>query len=193
MDIFRVQARWSGFTGSPGYSSFYFAGGGGLVSDAQQVADRVAAGFVEIAQHLPTGVAVQVESDVEVLDSDTGVLSAYQSIDPPAPTVGTRTGSYSAASGAVINWNTQDVRFGRRIRGRTFLVPLSNASYDEGGTLSASALTQINDMADTIRGTDLDSEFGVWSRPRNGAGGVFATVTGHRVPDMAAVLRSRRD
>lgn len=195
MDMLRVQAVWNGWEGAPGYSSFYFAGGGGLISDAQQVADRVATSFELIAGLLPSQVTVSIPTEVEVVDSDSGILSGYQPIDAPDPIDGDNvsTSRWSAPTGAVINWLTADVRFGRRIRGRTFLVPLDGSAYQADGTLGGDTLIALRAFADNLTSWDFDSEFGVWSRPRGGSGGVFASATGYRVPDMAAVLRSRRD
>lgn len=193
MELLRVSAKWTGFSGAPGYSNFHFAGGGGLITDAQQVADRVRAGIAIMLGVTAPGVTIQVINEVERLDADTGTLLGSHQVDSGNALVSTGTGSYSAASGACVNWRTNDYRNGRRIRGRTFVVPMSGSMYDTTGTLSTGALTALNNFASEIRGTDLDSEFGVWSRPVGGAGGVFATCTGHSVPDKAAVLRSRRD
>lgn len=193
MDIMRVTARWSGFVGSPGYSNFHFAAGGGFISDAQQVADRVQSAITELATRLPSGVTVTVQPEVPVIDSDTGLTTDFQTIDPDPGVVGTSSGGYSAASGAVVNWRTNDLRAGRRIRGRTFIVPLGGTCYEDDGSLTTATLTQLRDFADTLVGGDLDSEFGVWSRPTGGSGGVFATAVGYTIPDMSAVLRSRRD
>ena len=193
MDMFRVTARWAGFSGAPGYSNFFFATGGGLISDAQQVADRVRSAFGQLPPSLPQGTTVTIQPEVAVIDSDTGELTRYETITPGTTVSGTATGAYSGASGAVINWRTNDVRFGRRIRGRTFIVPLGSGAYDSTGTLSSGTLEDLNDFASVLVGGDLDSELGVWSRPRDGGGGVFATVVSATVPDMAAVLRSRRD
>lgn len=193
MDMLRITARWTGFTGSPGYSNFFFAGGGGLISDAQQVSDRVATAFEALASVLPTNVAVTTEAEAAVIDSDTGELTGFQPVDQErVPALGGGT-SYSGASGAVVNWRTDDVRFGRRIMGRTFIVPIRADAYDDEGTLSTAALDDLRTFADTLTSWDFDSEFGVWSRPRGGSGGVFATATSYNVPDKAAVLRSRRD
>lgn len=193
MDIYRITARWAGFNGAPGYSAFHFATGGGLVSDVNQVAERVRSAFGAVSFLLPAGVTINIEPEAEIIDSDTGIISAFEPLDPPAEVSGTGSGTYSAPSGAVVNWRTNDVRFGRRIRGRTFLVPLSSASYQSDGTLNPESLSDLNDFGNALVGGDLDSEFGVWSRPRNGAGGVFATATSFSVPDKVAVLRSRRD
>lgn len=193
MDMLKITARWGGFTGAPGYSNFYFASGGGLISDAQQVADRVGDALESLITELPDGVTLSIEPEVEIVDSDTGLTTDFQTITPPGIPQGQGGDSYAGPVGAVVNWRTNDLRFGRRIRGRTFIVPLSSGSFDTDGTLSASARMRVQDFAEALIGGDLDSEFGVWSRPRNGAGGVFATATSFSVPDMAAVLRSRRD
>lgn len=193
MDMLKVTAQWSGFTGAPGYSTFYFAGGGGLISDAQQVADRVRGAFDTVKGIFPGSVKVAISPEVSVVDAATGVASAIRTITPGAVVAGSGTGNYSAASGAVVTWRTSDLRFGRRILGRTFLVPLAQGAYDADGTLSAPGMVNLNNFATALRGVDFDSEFGIWSRPRNGSGGVFASVDGHTVRDKVAVLRSRRD
>lgn len=193
MDMLRVTARWAGFPGAPGYSNFFFAGGGGLISDAQQVADRVRSAFQEIYTYMANDTSVAIDPEVAIVDSDSGELTGYETIDPGSPVSASGGGNFAGPVGAVVNWTTNDVRFSRRIRGRTFLVPLSNSVFDDDGTLNTNARSSVQDFADTMVGGDFDSEFGVWSRPRGGSGGVFATATGYSVPDMAAVLRSRRD
>lgn len=193
MSILRVTAQWTGFNGAPGYSVFHYMGGGGLISDAQQVADRTGASLALLKPLLPATVRIAVESEVAVLDEDTGVLSDFRGITPPGAVQGSSPNGYAGPAGAVVNWRTDDVRAGRRIRGRTFLVPLISSSFDAGGTLTDSTITTIRSFADSMVGGDFDSELVVWSRPINGSGGVAATVTSASVPDKAAVLRSRRD
>lgn len=193
MDMLRITARWSGFPGAPGYSNFFFAGGGGLIGDQNQVAQRVSDAFKGMIVHLAAGTSISIEPEAAVVDSDTGQVTDFRNIDTIAPVVASGSGSYAGPAGAVVNWRTSDLRNGRRIRGRTFMVPLASSSFDSTGSLSVSVLQGLNTFATAIRGADLDSEFGVWSRPTNGSGGVFASVTSHNVPDMVAVLRSRRD
>lgn len=193
MDMIRVTARWDGFTGSPGYTNFFFAGGGGLISDAQQIADRTRTAMQNLFSFLPQGTTIRVQDEVAVLDSDSGEIQAYETIDAPDPVNGGTRADYAGPVGAVVNWRTDDVRFGRRIRGRTFLVPLVNEAFDSVGSLTSDAREAVQDFASGMTNWDFDSEFGIWSRPRNGEGGVFATVTNYNVPDFSAVLRSRRD
>lgn len=203
MDILRATVRWTGFPGAPGYSNFHFSidGGlfdGGLFGDEAVVAattayQRVADAFDSIRTQVPGIVSFVLEAEAIVLNSDTGETLGAIARDSVPMNQPTGTSSYAGPVGAVVNWNTADYRFGRRIRGRTFLVPLANSAYEGDGTLSDPALAAVRDFADELVGNAGGPEFGVWSRPREGAGGVFATVTSASVPDMAAVLRSRRD
>lgn len=203
MDMLRVTLRWAGFIGGPGYSNFFFASdagfwdGGILTPDAEVAAQgaalRVADATREISPYIPSDVTFSIEPGVDVLDSDTGEIQGLVDIDSEQMGIPNGDGGYSAASGAVVNWNTAQYRNGRRVRGRTFLVPLSGNAYESDGTLTDPALGSIRDFASEIIGDGSAPAFGVWSRPRAGAGGVFAPVTGSSVPDMSAVLRSRRD
>lgn len=203
MDILRITARWSGFTGAPGYSNFHFASDagfwdGGLLGDgAQQAADsarsRVRSAFFALRTRFPEGVSVDIESEALILDSDTGEILGFTEVEGTGITWAGDSGGYSAASGAVVNWRTNDYRGGRRIRGRTFLVPLAGNTYQSDGTLTSSALGDLRDFGEAMIGDGSGPDFGVWSRPTGGTGGVFATAVNFNVPDMAAVLRSRRD
>lgn len=198
MDMMRVTARWTGFSGAPGYSNFFFSSGfldGGLLGDeAQALADRVADAFRDMDILFPDPVRISIEPEVPVIDSDTGVIQSFNTISPPTVVEGSGTsGEFAGPAGAVVTWRTGDVRGGRRIRGRTFLVPLRTFAYEDDGTLTELAMSNLRAFANTLMGGDLDGDLGVWSRPVGGSGGVFATVTGYTVPDMVAVLRSRRD
>lgn len=203
MDILRITARWSGFLGAPGYSNFHFSNDagfwdGGVLGDPNQVAvdaavERTRRAFAQLDDQLPSGVSITFGSEAEVLDSDSGEILGAVPVDSAGISGGGGDGGYSAASGAVVNWRTNDYRFGRRIRGRTFIVPLSGTAYEGDGTLTPIARNAIRDFGSEMVTGQGSAQFGVWSRPRNGAGGVFATAVSSSVPDMAAVLRSRRD
>lgn len=193
MAIHRVTVLWSGFLGAPGYSAFHFMAGGGLINDAQSSANRVASALANIQPLLPGTVTLTVQPEVEEIDESTGMVTDFINVEAPDPVEGSGAVAYSAPTGAVVNWRTNDLRGGRRIRGRTFLVPLANNAYEQDGTLNVGARQDLQSFADDLLGGDLDSELVVWSRPVGGSGGVAATVVSATVPDMAAVLRSRRD
>lgn len=199
----RVKARWSGFTGAPGYSIFHFrdfaAGGSSSAPiDAAAAAlavTRVRTFFTAVAGLLPARVNILVEAEVEVVEDTTGAL--VTSFTTPATTSvqGTSNAVFSAAVGAVINWRTNGIRKRRRVRGRTFLVPLSAGAFADTGQMTSAAVatltTAANALADQTTGIDLF----VYGRPTvTGAeDGVAYVVSSAQVPAMGAVLTSRRD
>lgn len=193
MTVYRVTAQWQGFPGAPGYSNFHFSGFTGG-ADADAMRGRVRAFFAEISTRLPAGATITIQPTVEVFEESTGELTGYVDGEAAMSVSGpTSANTYAGPTGAVVNWLTNTVNQGRRVRGRTFLVPLAVTVYEADGTLSASSLQLIRDGAAALTEGDFNSEFVIWSRPRDGGAGVLAPVVGYRVPDMAAVLRSRRD
>jgi hypothetical protein len=102
---------------------------------------------------------------------------------------------YSAASGACINWYTDGVRNGRRVRGRSFMVPIGSNGMENNGTLNATALGSWRTATDLLIASFENSTLGVWSRPSAPAAtdGIWHKTTSMTIPDKAAVLRSRRD
>lgn len=198
--ILRVKAAWTGFQGAPGYNLFHFGAfseTGFTPADSQSAVTRVKAFFDGIQTTMPTQVRVQVLADVEVLDPSTGELQEVHGVTAPAYTQGNTlsTASFASAVGAVVGWRTSQVRRGRRIRGRSFLVPLSSTAFETDGTLNGGVITSITSAANTLRTSTGAAGMGVWGRP-SGPGatdGVWAPCTAVSVPDMGAVLRSRRD
>lgn len=193
MAIHRVTAVWTGFTGGPGYTSFYFSpftGGG----DAAAARGRVRAFFAAMSQQIATSSLITVSPTIEVVDESTGELQGYIDDETEvSPVPGASSGSYVGSAGGVVSWNTNTVVGGRRVRGRTFVVPMRTNAFDGDGTLAPSTITAMRDGADALLEAEFEQELVIWSRPRAGSPGVIAPVTGYRIPDMAAVLRSRRD
>jgi hypothetical protein len=112
-------------------------------------------------------------------------------VTTPAVIQGTAASGYSSASGAVVGWITNGFHNGRRIRGRTFLVPLGGVAYDTDGTLSAAYLTKCRSAA-TLYVTNGSPA--IFTRPQPGLSNGGATaVSAAQVNDKAAVLTSRRD
>ncbi len=194
MPLLRVKARWTGFSGAPGYSIFHFnAFDDGSTVEAQNAANAVRSFFFSINSLLPQAVTVTVDTSVDVLEESTGQLTNIVGVTPPPTVVGMNTGSFSAPTGAVVHWTTGGVRNGRRVRGKTFLVPMAVVIYQNDGTLNTSNVTTITAAAQALIDS-ADTALVVYGRPTQGAAdGVAHVVTGQRVPDMAAVLRSRRD
>lgn len=199
--MLKVKTRWSGFTGSPGWTNFFFRdfSGTGEPTQPQAVAavGRVNTFFQAIKDKFPASVTLTIQSDVEVIEETDGKMQSVFSVTAPAAIVGSNSiATFSGASGAVVNWRTNGVRNGRRVGGRTFLVPTSTALYQNDGTLDTAHRTGLQTAADALaNGTTESPDLGVWARPssKGATDGVWWAVSAATVPDLAAVLRSRRD
>lgn len=203
MPILRVKARWTIPGAGTAFTVLHFGSGTGADPTDQEASNSVLATktfFTGIQQLLPNVVSVDFMTDVEVLDVATGNLQGVVTAAAQTVVTGTAssTATWSAPSGACITWNTAGLRTlsskPRRVRGRTFIVPLSSSAYDLNGNLSTSALNLLNSAATGLRGNFNNQALGVYGRPGpNGSpAGVYHSVTGHRVTDQSAVLRSRR-
>lgn len=201
--LLRVKTRWSGFSGGPGYTNLHFRGlgtgegGGGSydVAAANNAINRVNAFMGGIRTLLPSVVRVEVQSEVEVLEDTTGeLLGTLAGTDAPEH-AGSATGGYSGPVGAVVNWRTGGIRRGRRVRGRTFLVPLASAAFGASGTLLSTAQTTITNSAENMYLPADSLDLMVYARPTSAdaTDGNAFVVSSFNVPTLAAVLRSRRD
>lgn len=207
-NLLKVKIRWSGFTGSPGWSNLYFGDESEVFytdANADAIADRVDTWLVGIKGLLPPAVNVTVQSDVEEIDPATGDLQRVFSAGPRnAIAGGAAANGYSAASGVVVTWRTAGVVAGRRVRGRTFLVPTATVAYDIDGSLQNSTITTLNTFSSALFPPVGGLGLAVWARPTeqhtNAKGevvpardGSWFPVQSHSVADKVAVLRSRRD
>ena len=197
--MLRVTARWSGFQGSPGYSNFFFAADNdGFHNDeaADACADKVDAFFGACAALFPNVFRISTLSDVDEIDPANGQLLRTFNAGSRGAVAGTAAANgFSGTSGAVVTWRSSGVRNGRRVRGRTFLVPTANIAYDIDGTLQASTLTTLGTAATALRTPFTNFTAGIWARPTlpGASDGAWFPMTSHSIPDKAAVLRSRRD
>lgn len=183
----RVTATWQGTTGLPGYTRMKCDG---LVMPqaAQGLADSMRTFFDTIKTYIPQDVTISWDGLAQMF-SDNGQLIGEYSYTPPAQVVGANVQSYASPTGAVVNWLTNDFVNGRRVRGRTFLVPLGANAYATDGTLAPAAQTAIQTAAVSLVGAP-SSLLIATGQP---AAGTLHEVTGASVPDRAAILRSRRD
>lgn len=201
--MLRVTAIWTGVSGGPGYSTFYFNEPLWSAPAAQASVAAVRAFFFGFVGAIPGGVTIQVQSAVGVVDVETGDLVDEQNVNAVAAVVGGANAPRAAPAGAVVSWRTGMIIKGRRLRGRTFLVPLASAAYDNDGSLTDSVLALIRGSANALAAPPSGDQraLGIWHRPKKPTKenpdqpvviGAFAPVTGASVPDKAAVLRSRR-
>lgn len=203
MALLRVRARWTIPGAGSAFTVMHFDDGevGGDVNVAATNSTTALHTFFDSVKNvLPQPVKVQVMNDVEVIDVATGELAGAATGGNHAELAGAQPSSigWAAPTGACITWSTGGIRQvsskPRRVRGRTFIVPLSNAAYDVNGTLTDTAVQTLNAAATALRGNFSGQELAIYGRPGVGgapAGQAYA-VTGHKLTDQAAILRSRR-
>ena len=193
-----VTAVWQGFTGAPGYSRFNFA----ELANASAVQAAVNA----VRTLLSTGGvswlstwSVSVQSLVQHHDLASGDLTGEATAgSAPAAIAGTLATStvYAGGSGLVVNWITGAFWNGRKVRGRTFIVPAVNV-YSNDGTITSGVQTAWQNAGNVFAATSGITPV-VWAKkfddsdpPQQVAGASFP-ITGALVPDRAAQLRTRR-
>ena len=194
MAVGQVTMLWQGFTGSPGYTTFNFGPGEPDPVDGDAMITAVDGFAASLSTMLGTGGSLTVQPEVNWYNEATGELIDVTAVSPaPGAHVSAAGGPWGPIpTGAVISWKTAGINRAHKVYGRTYCVPLSAAAYQSDGTLTAAVVSGITGFAATLAG-DADATLGVWSRPVAGVGGAWFPVTTWRVPDMAAVLRSRRD
>lgn len=201
-----VRTEWSGTSGGPGLTQHAVmgaAGGDWNPSGAQDAVNAVRAFWAAITSHLPDELRLNVSPVVDTYTyADGELFSSSTAGNAPAVVAGTSTAGYAGGSGVKINWNTGQIRNGRRVRGATFIVPVASTVWTANGTLGAVATSAFNTAAANLLtalsagGTSLC----VYSRPlpvseRNpqGRAGFTTQVTSGSVSNKSAILRGRRD
>lgn len=183
----KIPVSWQSWPGAPGVSTFYTLGG-----DLDSDVAALRAFFNAHIALLPSGLLIQVPGLGDTIDDVTGQINgAWNATSAPANVTGTGAGVYAGNAGAVVHWLTALVINGRRVRGRTFMVPLIGSSYDSSGSLGTGTITTIQTAATTLI-TAMAGRMRVWHRPAGGLGGGSGAVDSARVPDLAVSLRSRR-
>jgi len=203
VELLRVRARWTGFSGAPGYTVLHYRDFAADNSSPEAVTaagataavNRTRVFFDAIKALLPTQVFINVEPEVDVINSDDGQLLRSYTAATPQAVNGTATSAYSAASGAVVNWRTDGVRNGRRVRGRTFLVPLAMTAFATTGQLATASQTTLQAAATALADNTSTPDLHVFGRPTSAGAtdGVTYPVSNAGVPLMGAILTSRRD
>lgn len=206
--VLRYKVEWTGFIGAPGYTNLFFNNTGDffIQADRDEPVAKIQTWLAAWRSRLPSSVTIGLNSTVETVRASDGALTDFNTVTVAAPAPGTGTGVYSGASGACVNWYTDGIRNARRVRGRTFMVPVAGNFLSGDGTLDNTNLTAVRTAnADLITPTAGGTQLYVWARPTpikdaNGvptgeynADGTSFPVSMSTISDKVAVLRSRRD
>jgi len=182
----RVRVHWTGFTGGPGVNTLFY-------NDAPaDPAPDLFTFFNAIKALIPTSVTITIDNSGDLIDEATGAISGAWSGTSASTVTGTTSALYAGPTGAVVDLKTSTVVGRRRLQGRMFLVPLTTDCYQADGTLATSQLGTLRAAATALQGSTSGADLVVWHRPTPGHAGSKAAVTSAFVPDLAAVLRSRR-
>jgi len=182
----RVRVEWLGMPGGPGVSTFH-------VNSAAAFLPAIRAFFAAQPSYYPDNVLFHFPTTGDIIESTTGSLvgawAGPVTLDF-APTGGS---AYAAPLGVVMDWITPVILGGRRLRGKTFLVPADSLNFDTNGGVLAARKVVFDNLAATLIAATADN-LKVWKRPTpGGSDGGFGTVTQGSLSNKAAVLRSRRD
>lgn len=197
MTLARISVSWQNWPGAPGVSQFYGDG-----TSMQPFVDALKVYWEALKFTIPTGITLTIPGSGDLIDETTGQINgAYGGLTQPTPVTGTGAGNYAGNAGYVCHWLTTTLANGRRIRGRTFIVPAISATFDATGSIATAPLATIQAAAAQLV-TSAGGIMQVWHRPVYAkpatkpptliTPGSKATVTSTRVPDLAVSLRSRR-
>ena len=183
-EIYRLRSAWTGFVGGPGVTTMYFL-------DTATAVASVHTFWNDIKAQIPSDVTITVEPSGDIIEDSTGALTGTWTSDASTPITCTGDGEYAAPVGGVINWLTETIGPHRRLKGRSFIVPTTGNMFQNDGSYGTAPRATLQSAADALIAAQSTS-FVVYHRG-TGSDGTNGLVTSAFVPDMAAVLRSRRD
>lgn len=199
MGLLRGKIRWTIPGAGTAYTVLHFGtmdASTPTTADAVNAVTKMKTFCDNISAALPNVVKLDVMPECEEIVATTGtMLGVYNGgTTPQVSGTAAAAAGWAAAAGGVISWSTGGVRNGRRVRGRTFVVPLSNEVWDIDGTIKSVPMGTLNTAATNLRAAGTDVELVVYARPSapGASDGAQFQVLSHRVPDMSAILRSRR-
>lgn len=185
-NLCRMRVPWTGggVTGG-GLSTFYFeAASSGFVADVKTFFDG-------IKSAIPNSISISVPDNGDMISDLTGALSGTWAETGTGGTVaGTSSATWAGGVGYRVVWNTAGIFQNRRVRGSTFICPLSTAAYDAQGTIEPVTLAAHRTIASTL--VTQQPNMRIWSRPKPGVSGESNDVVSATIPDAVSWLRSRR-
>jgi len=204
--LYRIRTIWSGFTGAPGYTNMYFGATDPLQAGADTAATAVNTFWTAIKSALPLAVTLNVESAVALIEDTTGEQTDELTLTAtPATVQGVLSERFASPAGVCVTWNTATFKEGRKVKGRTYLVPVTSSVFENNGTVDNTYRTTLQTAASAL--VTGPGAFVVYARHRDAQTaeesptgkarpermGVGALVTSAAIKDKVTVLRSRRD
>ena len=185
-----VNINWGTASGSPGVNIFH----GRVVADTfdpnpdlNSLSTMLNTFYEAVSDIFPGFVTIRFDGEAAGVGDDAG--NTYSS---PAWTVNGSGGAnfLPPANAMLVSWRTSTG--GANGRGRTFLGPLDTGTNQDNGTPTEGTRDSVQAAANALVTSSQsfgNGAIGVYSRTTN----VFRDVTSANVPNLFAVLRSRRD
>jgi hypothetical protein len=184
MPLRKYPVQWQTGAGGTGLSVFYTAFG-------VDVTTELGTWFNALRFFHPTAVSWSIPGSGDIIDETTGEITGAWTGGTAASITATGAAAYAAGTGAFVRWGTAGIVAGRRVKGRTFLCPAINSSYESDGTILNSSVTTINTATTTLVGA---GKLMIWHRPTGpgASDGSGHLVVSGQVADKVTSLRTRR-
>lgn len=201
--IARIQANLAGWTGGPGVSTFYWQfHEGEEIADAGQAATDLRGMYNALKDYIVSGVTINIEPTVDLVEHTTGELVGRFSITPPAGVAGSAgTSASNRATMLKTRFLTSQIRAGRLMRGGVFIGPIGSAAMDTSGQIPTTTINAVSAAFAPILAWP-DPGLLVWGRPipfdpgppmQDAREGAIGYVTSVSCAPRPGTLRSRRD
>lgn len=179
----KVPVVWNTGFGGPGLSVFYSA-------DPDDATASLGTYFNAIKALFPNGVSWVIPGAGDLIDIASGRLTGGWTGGTAATINGTGgVATYAAGCGTYVKWLTGTIVNFRALKGKTFLVPLTAATYDSDGTLQPAHVTTLQNAANALVAA---GKIAVYHRPTGFAGGALNGVTAAQQMDRVTSLKTRR-
>lgn len=204
--LYRVRTTWSYTPGGPGYTNMYFGTTDPLAAGAQTAVNDVQAFWNAIKTLIPGAVTLTVDPAVIMVEDFSSEQVGELAVGtPPAPIIGSGAGVFSMPAGCTAQWTTASYLYGRRVKGRTYIVPLVGSAFAATGALSTAAMGVLTPAVNAL--VAGASNLVIFTRKRDAKSaaesptgkeitfrpGASSPVVSGQVRNIAAVLTSRRD
>lgn len=184
MAIDRVTIEMTGGPGGNGIVTFYALDG----AAAQPAVKDLASNWSGV---LPNDIILNVPNSGDRINEETGELVGSWTGGTVGGFTGTDAGKWTAGVGMYITWRTSGVVAGRRVLGRTFIVPMGSGVFDVNGLPLATIVDAVGSWA-TDMINEVPGNFVIWSRPNGTRLGSDHVITSLNVPTTGTSLRTRR-
>lgn len=176
------------FTGSPyvgpAVATHYFTSGNADPAVIHQF-------WTNLKGIITTGAVITVPNSGDVINDTNGQVVGAWAASGGGTIATTASGNYALGVGGRIVWETSGITNGRHVRGATFVVPLTQTSFDGTGRISTASVGVMQTSANTLL-AGATGNLVILTRQRPGVNGKSTAIVSASVSEQPSWLRSRR-